>query len=119
MGGVKKVVTAIDVSRHQIVTIEDLEKFQREIVSEFREIVQQIFEQNKTKKYLKSYEVKELLNISTGTLNHLRANGTLPYTKIGGMLLYDYDDINKLIEQNKSSLKGGSLLRSTGLGMRK
>jgi helix-turn-helix protein len=60
------------------------------------------------KKWLKSYEVKKILNISTGTLQNLRSNGTLPYTKIGGLIYYDAELINKVMagqkdENNQSS----------------
>ena len=49
------------------------------------------------KKWLKSYEVKKILNISTGTLQNLRSNGTLPHTKIGGLIYYDAELINKVL----------------------
>ena len=54
-----------------------------------------------SKKWLKSPEVKELLGISSGTLQNLRINGTLPYTKVGGVLYYDYEEIMTVMEKNK------------------
>lgn len=45
----------------------------------------------------KSYEVRKLLNISAGTLQNLRINGTLAYTKIGGLMYYKYSDIEKVL----------------------
>ncbi|MEX0314041.1 MAG: helix-turn-helix domain-containing protein, partial [Allomuricauda sp.] len=53
------------------------------------------------KKWLKSPEVRELLGISPGTLQNLRINGTLPYTKVGGVLYYDYQEIMQVLEKNK------------------
>ena len=53
------------------------------------------------KKWLKSSEVKSLLRISPGTLQNLRINGTLTYTKIGGIIFYSYEEILKVMEQNK------------------
>uniref|UniRef100_UPI0025C5CFA9 helix-turn-helix domain-containing protein n=1 Tax=Flavobacterium sp. UBA6046 TaxID=1946552 RepID=UPI0025C5CFA9 len=53
------------------------------------------------KQWLKSNEVRKLLNISPGTLQNLRINGTLSYTKIGCILYYPYQDIEKLMEHNK------------------
>jgi len=47
---------------------------------------------------LKSYEVRKLLGISPGTLQNLRLNETLPYTKIGGLMYYRYEDIRKLMD---------------------
>ena len=53
------------------------------------------------KLWLKSNEVRKLLNISPGTLQNLRVNGTLTYTKIGGILYYSSNDLEKVIETNK------------------
>jgi len=49
------------------------------------------------KKFLKSYQVKNLLKISDNTLQNLRQNGTIPFTKIGGILYYNYEDIMKVL----------------------
>ena len=54
-----------------------------------------------SKKWLKSPEVRELLGISPGTLQNLRINGTLPYTKIGGVLYYNYQEIIQILENNR------------------
>lgn len=78
------------------VTLADLFQFKNQIVSEIRKIISDQA-QPKVKKWLKSAEVKKLLDISYGTLHTLRAKGVLPYTEIGGVLYYDYDDINRLL----------------------
>lgn len=54
-----------------------------------------------SKRWLKSPEVRELLGISPGTLQNLRINGTLPYTKVGGVLYYDYEEIINVMENNR------------------
>jgi hypothetical protein len=85
-----------------IVTIEDLQNFKQEILSE----IQKLFSQKPgttTKKWLKSHEVRRLLTVSPGTLQNLRVNGTLPFTKIGGVIFYVIDDIQKMIQDNKSN----------------
>ena len=56
--------------------------------------------QGQSKQWLKSYEVRKLLNISPGTLQNLRVNGILRYTKIGSLLYYKLGDIEKLLEDN-------------------
>jgi len=53
------------------------------------------------KKWLKSHELRRLLNISPGTLQTLKSSGIIPYTKIGGVHFYDYDDIQRLLEAGK------------------
>ena len=85
-----------------IITIEDLIEFKKELLEEIKKIIES---QNstQTKKWLKSTEVRKLLNISPGTLQNLRINGTLSYTKIGGTIYYANQDIDKLLENNKVS----------------
>jgi hypothetical protein len=84
----------------QVLTTNDLQEFKVELLEEIRNI---LTEQKSvtSKKWLKSIEVRKLLNISPGTLQTLRINGTLPFTKIGGTNYYNYTDIEKLL-QNKS-----------------
>jgi len=42
-----------------------------------------------------------MLKISPGTLQNLRVNGTIRYTKIGGILYYKQEDIHRLLEGKK------------------
>lgn len=44
---------------------------------------------------MKSHEVRRLLKISPGTLQTLKSSGILPYTKMGGVHFYDYEENNK------------------------
>ena len=50
------------------------------------------------KKILRSADVKEMLNISNGTLQRLRESGTLNSKKINGTWFYKLSDIEKLME---------------------
>jgi hypothetical protein len=83
-----------------ILTTEDLQVFKTELVEEFKKLLRQNGIQP-VKKWLKSQEVRKLLSISPGTLQNLRINGTLPFTKIGGVIFYDYEDIQKMLLSNK------------------
>ena len=83
----------------QIITLEDLNEFRNLLLNDLKEIIQSKPQQ--TKQCLKSNEVRKLLNISPGTLQNLRINGTLSYTKIGGIMYYDNTDIDKLLNGNK------------------
>jgi hypothetical protein len=85
----------------EILTKEDLNDFRTLLLNDIREILQGKTEQ--TKQWLKSKEVRKLLNISPGTLQTLRINKTLSYTKIGGIIYYAYKDIEKLLDENKVS----------------
>lgn len=83
-----------------IITTEDLREFKMELLDDIKQLLN-----NQsgliTKKWLKSPEVRELLGISPGTLQNLRINGTLPYTKVGGVLYYDYQEIMQVLEKNR------------------
>ena len=84
----------------EIITTDDLRDFKLEMLEEFKKIFKS-HASTKTKKYLKSNEVMELLQVSPGTLQTLRINGTLPYTKIGGIIYYELEEIQKVMEDNK------------------
>ena len=43
----------------------------------------------------------ELLQVSPGTLQNLRINGTLPYTKVGGIIYYDAAEIQNVMDANR------------------
>jgi hypothetical protein len=83
-----------------IITPEDLQQFKQELLTEIQQLLSQK-QAAPTRKWLKSNEVRRLLLVSPGTLQNLRVNGTLPFTKIGGVIFYDYDDIQKMIEGHK------------------
>jgi hypothetical protein len=80
----------------EMITREDLKQFKSELLDEIRQIMKP--GQGQSKQWIKSVEVRRLLNISRGTLQNLRINGTLRYTKIGGMMYYKLEDIHKLLE---------------------
>lgn len=58
-----------------IVTTEDLIIFKEELLNEIKAIFAQRIKE--PKRYLRSAEVRKLLDISPGTLQNLRINGTL------------------------------------------
>ena len=83
-----------------IITTEDLREFKMELLDDIKELLTDR-SGHISKRWLKSPEVRELLGISPGTLQNLRINGTLPYTKVGGGLYYDYEEIMKVMEKNR------------------
>jgi hypothetical protein len=84
----------------QIVTSEDLEIFKLDLLDEIKKLMRQSGIQP-VKKVLKSPDVRKLLHISPGTLQNMRINGTLPYSKVGGVIYYEYEDIQKMLTGNK------------------
>lgn len=88
----------------QIITKEDLDAFGEKLIAEIKVLLTKRTEE--PKKYLKSYQVKNMLKISAGTLHTLRANGTLKFTRIGHIIYYNYEDIMQLMEgKNKTSTR--------------
>lgn len=83
----------------KVITPEDLVQFKEDLLNNIKKMIGNNSEVAQ-KKWLKSPEVRTLLGVSTGTLQNLRINGTLPYTKIGGVIYYDYDLIMNMLEEN-------------------
>ena len=83
----------------EVITREDLNEFRFLLLSDLKELLHNVPTQTKT--WLKSNEVKEMLNISSGTLQNLRINGTLSYSKVGGIFYYASQDIEKIMAKNK------------------
>ena len=83
-----------------IITTDDLRDFKMELLDDIKKL---LLKQTKgtLKKYLKSPEVMDLLKVSPGTLQNLRVNGTLPYSKVGGIIYYDSEDIQKVMIENR------------------
>jgi hypothetical protein len=80
----------------ELITKGDLLEFKSDLLNEIKRIIQP--GQGSAKKWLKSVEVRKLLSISPGTLQNLRINDTLRFTKVGRILYYKLEDINKILE---------------------
>jgi len=83
----------------EIITKDDLLKFKRDLFAELKTMLGE--KSNDQTQWIKSPQVRKLLNISPGTLQNLRINGTLPYTKIGGVVYYSKEDIEKVMQGKK------------------
>ena len=87
----------------QNLTKEYLHQFKTDLFEELKNILSG--HSNQPRKWLKSYEVREMLNISPGTLQNMRVQGTITFTKIGGLTFYAYEDIIVLMERNKKEAR--------------
>ena len=85
----------------ELATVDDLRQMKNEIIEEVRKLIP--VRNSKQKKWLKSKEVRELLLCSPGTLQNLRVNGTLEFTKLGGTIYYSYDSVMKRLEENRQN----------------
>uniref|UniRef100_F4CEJ3 Putative DNA-binding protein n=1 Tax=Sphingobacterium sp. (strain 21) TaxID=743722 RepID=F4CEJ3_SPHS2 len=81
-----------------ILTREDLRQFKQEMLEEIRKLKENGQKGSNEKEWLKSADVRRLLDISPGTLQNLRINGTLPFRKIGGSMYYRAADVKKMME---------------------
>ncbi|NLO71054.1 MAG: helix-turn-helix domain-containing protein [Porphyromonadaceae bacterium] len=50
--------------------------------------------------WIDNQDVMQMLHISQRTLQTLRSNGTIPYSKIRGKFYYKVSDIEKLLQDN-------------------
>ena len=54
-------------------------------------------------KYYRAKDLKELFGLTNNTIIKYRNDGTLPFTLLGGVYLYDVKAIDEMLEQNKSN----------------
>jgi hypothetical protein len=80
----------------EIVTREELTSFKQEVLELFK-----LVNNGQKKQYLRSSEMRQMFNISAGTLQNMRINGTLPYSKVGTTILYDYDVVLAILNENR------------------
>lgn len=81
----------------EIITTDDLREFKIELLDDIKNSSHMA-----NKKYLKSPDIMKILNISSGTLQTMSINGMLPYTKIGGIIFYDPDEISTVMKENRT-----------------
>lgn len=85
----------------ELLTLRDLQLFKNELLAELKILIRQ--DPLPAKKLLKSPEVCRLLRISPGTLQNLRQNETLQFSKIGGILYYRMEDIETLLARRRGN----------------
>ena len=87
-------------NKNNLVTVQDLQELKAEIISEIKLIIGN----STTKKdWLRSSEVMEMLSISYGTLQNLRINRDIPFTKMGGTLYYETSEVVKALNKYKAA----------------
>ena len=77
---------------------EDVKLIRDSIISELKNLM----DKNTSNKWMKSKEICELLGISNSKLTDMRNNRNISFSQIGKVYYYNVDDINKLLEQNKT-----------------
>ncbi|MEN9304112.1 MAG: hypothetical protein RL264_2541 [Bacteroidota bacterium] len=85
--------------------MEENNALMKELLEEVRQIKTALIKQTvntETDKWLDNTDVKEMLHISTRTLQRLRVSGMLKYSKINGKIYYRLTDIYLMLEQNQA-----------------
>ena len=80
-----------------ILTTDDLREFKLELLQEIKELLDERYPKAFKKEWLRSTQVMDMLQISAGTLQALRLNGTLTFIKIGGLLFYEAGEIERIL----------------------
>ncbi len=57
-----------------------------------------------TTKFYRNKDIKRLFCLTNNTIIKYRENGTLPFTRLGEVYLYDVKVIDKILEDNKVNL---------------
>lgn len=83
----------------EIITKQDLLEFEQRLSSHIQMLFETLSPPAAEKTWLKSEEVMQLLEISPGKLKHLRKQGTLKCTKIGGIFYYNLPYIRQLLDK--------------------
>ena len=83
----------------ELITRADLQELRASLIQEIRTLLNVgSGSPSPVKPWLKNSEVKELLKISSNTIQRLRISGKLKSSKVGGVHYYRYEDLMKLIE---------------------
>ena len=88
-----------------VLTRADLQTFRTQLLNDIKQLFSTEKNDAKMNRWLRSKEVRKLLNISAGTLQTLRVTQKIGFTKIGNLYYYKMDDIEILL---KSGEKGKS-----------
>ncbi|MEO6230899.1 MAG: helix-turn-helix domain-containing protein [Ferruginibacter sp.] len=85
----------------ELVTKKDFLDLKVELIDEIKKFFSPFTEQ---KEWLKSSDVMQMLDCSPGTLQNLRVNGTLPFTKMGGTIYYSRKNVMLVLEGNTKNV---------------
>lgn len=78
-----------------LITRSEFDAFRQEMIETLKEYLTN--QQKPDRLWIRSKEVRKMLNISYGTLQNLRISGKLKCTKLGGVIYYNVKDIEALL----------------------
>ncbi len=86
----------------QEITLSDLQQFKQELLSEIQHLIKDQ-QPSALPRWVKSKDILQILNVSPGTLQRMRANGELPFTKINRCIFYDLEEINQRLASRQKN----------------
>lgn len=86
-----------------IVTKDDLMLLESSLINSFKQLFYEN-SKNQTKRWLKTKELEELYGVSLGKQQKLRNERKIPFTKLGDTIYYSIEDIDKILEANKTTV---------------
>ena len=86
--------------------VEDAMKSMKDIENLFDKVTSNYRPLLNGERYLSDVEVSHRLKVSRRTLQDYRDNGTLPYFKLGGKVLYRESDLEELLQRCYHPVKG-------------
>jgi len=85
-----------------LVTKDDLQVFKIQLMDDIRKLLDRPEKNEEIADWIKSKQVRKLLDVSPGTLQNLRISGHLNPKKIGGTWYYNRHEITELFTKLKN-----------------
>ncbi len=87
-----------------LVKSDDLEDFRVRLLEDIQKLLAEKY-QKPLRRWIKSHEAMRMLTIAPITLQRLRNDGILPFTRVGRTIYYDFNDIEALLVRNKKNTR--------------
>lgn len=95
----REIITLEDLTNEQIEVLME-EVYQEEFIGKDSDGIQNLSKDANLEDWIDGQEVMIKLRISPRTLQTLRSNGTIPFTRIGHKLYYLKQDIERILRNN-------------------
>ncbi|MCX2680662.1 helix-turn-helix domain-containing protein [Galbibacter sp. EGI 63066] len=82
-----------------LITAKQLNHFKQELIEEIKLLVKET-RKSRESHWIRSAQVREILQISSSSLQKLRNNGSIPFTKVDGLIFYNRNHIEQLLLNN-------------------
>lgn len=80
-------------SEDRLITLKDLNDFKKEILAEIKKLTPNVEEKN----WIKTKDVRKLLGLCSGTLQYMRNNNQITFSKIGRTIYYLEADVYRML----------------------